>query len=269
MQRFNLDNKVVIVTGGGGLLGGKFCESLFEAGASLVIADADLDAALAVSEKISQKSTRRILVSHCDVSSPTSVGQLIENVVERFDHIDILINNAATKTNDLNEFFAPFDKYSLETWREVLSVNIDGMFLMAQAVGQHMIEKSIHGSIIQTSSIYGILAPDQRIYEGSLHNGIPINTPAVYSVSKAGVNALTIYLASYWGRFGIRVNTLTPGGIESGQNDIFVQKYSERVPLNRMGQSFELTGALLFLASDESSYITGQNIVVDGGLSIW
>ena len=123
--------------------------------------------------------------------------------------------------------------------------------------------------LIQTASIYGVVAPDQRIYEGSHYLGRVINTPAVYSASKAAVIGLTKYLASYWGAHGIRVNTLTPGGVESGQNDVFSRKYSARVPMGRMAQADEMQSALLFLASDASSYMTGQNLIIDGGLTCW
>jgi NAD(P)-dependent dehydrogenase (short-subunit alcohol dehydrogenase family) len=150
-----------------------------------------------------------------------------------------------------------------------MSVNVDGMFLVAQAVGRKMIEQGTGGSIIQTSSIYGILAPDKRIYEGSFYLGRQIGTPAVYSTSKSAVVGLTRHLAAYWADKGIRVNTLTPGGVESGQNETFKERYSARIPLGRMAQGEEMVGALIFLASEASSYITGQNIVVDGGLSIW
>jgi NAD(P)-dependent dehydrogenase (short-subunit alcohol dehydrogenase family) len=150
-----------------------------------------------------------------------------------------------------------------------MSVNIDGMFLVAQAVGKQMVLQNEGGSIIQTASIYGVRAPDQRIYEGSLYLDRQINTPAVYSVSKAAVIGLTQYLSAYWADKKIRVNTLTPGGVESGQNSTFIQKYSARVPFNRMAKASEMVGAVLYLASDASSYVTGQNIIVDGGLSVW
>jgi NAD(P)-dependent dehydrogenase (short-subunit alcohol dehydrogenase family) len=125
------------------------------------------------------------------------------------------------------------------------------------------------GSIIQTASIYGIVAPDQRIYEGSEYHGRPINTPAVYSASKAGVIGLTRHLATYWAERGVRVNTLTPGGVSSGQNSEFSRRYAARVPLGRMAEADDMVGAAVFLASDASLYVTGQNIVVDGGLSAW
>jgi NAD(P)-dependent dehydrogenase (short-subunit alcohol dehydrogenase family) len=190
-------------------------------------------------------------------------------VVSDFGKIDILHNNAASKSDDLNAYFSPFENYSLHEWRKVMSVNIDGMFLMAQSVGNQMIKQGQGGSIIQTASIYGVAAPDQRIYEGSSFLGREINTPAVYSASKAAVIGLTKYLATYWAEKGIRVNTLSPGGTESGQNKEFNNRYSARVPLGRMANANEMVGALIYLASDASSYVTGQNLIVDGGLNSW
>jgi len=143
------------------------------------------------------------------------------------------------------------------------------MFLVAQAVGKQMISQGKGGSIIQTASIYGLMAPDHRIYEGSSYLNRQINTPAVYTASKAGVIGLTKHLATYWAGKRIRVNTLTPGGTQSGQNDEFKRRYSNRIPMNRMADANEMVGALLYLASDASSYVTGQNIIVDGGLSAW
>jgi NAD(P)-dependent dehydrogenase (short-subunit alcohol dehydrogenase family) len=203
------------------------------------------------------------------VSDPESVKQLTKDVTETFGAIDILLNNAASKSRDLDAFFAPFEKYSLAQWRDIMAVNIDGMFLVAQAVGKQMAESGRGGSIIQTSSIYGIMASDKRIYEGSFYLGRQISNPAVYSASKAAVVGLTRYLAAYWADKGIRVNALVPGGVESGQNEIFKQKYSARVPMNRMAHPQEMVGAVLWLASDASSYVTGQSIAVDGGLSAW
>ena len=150
-----------------------------------------------------------------------------------------------------------------------MSVNIDGMFLVAQSVGTQMAKQGRGGSIIQTASIYGLSAPDQRIYEGSLYLGRQINTPAVYTTSKAAVIGLTNHLATYWADKGIRVNTITPGGMESGQNEEFKRNYSKRVPMNRMGTPDEIVGAVIYLASAASSYVTGQNIVIDGGLTCW
>jgi NAD(P)-dependent dehydrogenase (short-subunit alcohol dehydrogenase family) len=194
---------------------------------------------------------------------------MVEQVVKKFGEINILHNNAAAKSDDLAAFFAPFEEYSLSQWREIMSVNIDGMFLVAQAVGRQLLVQVKGGSIIQTSSIYGMMAPDNRIYEGSFYLDREINTPAVYAASKAAVVGLSKYLATYWADKNIRVNTIAPGGTESGQNDEFKRRYSARIPMNRMADAHEIVGALLFLASDASSYVTGQTILVDGGLSAW
>jgi NAD(P)-dependent dehydrogenase (short-subunit alcohol dehydrogenase family) len=263
-DEFDLTGRAAIVTGGGGILGRGFCEVLARHGARVAVFDVDD----ATARKTAGNIGGAIAVA-CDVADPASVASAVARVAAEFGSIDILHNNAASKTGNLADFFTPFEDYRLETWREVMGVNIDGMFLMAQAVGRQMLAQGHGGSIIQTASVYGVVAPDQRIYEGSQYMNRPINTPAVYSASKAAVIGLTQYLASYWGAHGIRVNTLTPGGVESGQNDVFSRKYAARVPLGRMARADEMQSALLFLASDASSYVTGQNIVVDGGLTCW
>ena len=264
-DRFDLSGRTAIVTGGGGILGQGFCRVLADNGARVAVFEID--------EAIARKTVEAIgggaIAVGCDVSDPKSVADAVTRVVREFGGIDILHNNAASKSRDLARFFDAFEDYTLETWREIMSVNIDGMFLMAQAAGRQMIAQGRGGSIIQTASIYGVVAPDQRIYEGSHYLGRAINTPAVYSASKAAVIGLTQYLAAYWGAHGIRVNTLTPGGVESGQNDVFSKKYSARVPMGRMAQADEMQSALLFLASDASSYVTGQNLIIDGGLTCW
>ena len=265
---FSLTGKVAVVTGGAGLLGQVFCQALVTAGANVAIIDLDKRAADKTAATIKKAETQKVIAVECDITSPESVSAMVQDVVTQLGGIDILLNNAASKGSNLDQFFAPFENYSLQAWREVMAVNIDGLFLVAQSVGSHM-KKQGGGSIIQVSSIYGVVAPDQRIYQGSEYNGRAINTPAVYSVSKAAVLGLTSYLSTYWADSKIRVNTLTPGGIASGQNSEFNQNYSNRVPLGRMGEASELTGALIYLASDASSYVTGQNIIVDGGLSTW
>jgi NAD(P)-dependent dehydrogenase (short-subunit alcohol dehydrogenase family) len=269
IKQFNLIGKVAIVTGGCGILGNHFCSALSDAGANVVVVDVNFESAKELAHTLSNKYNTKATGYYCDVSNQDSVIELVRNVVNDYGKIDILHNNAAAKSNDLNAFFAPFEEYSLEQWRTIMSVNIDGMFLMAKEVGKQMVLQNQGGSIIQTSSIYGIMGPDNRIYEGSFYLGRQINTPAVYSASKAAVVGLTKYLATYWANKGIRVNTLTPGGTENGQNDTFMQRYASRIPLNRMAKAHELTGALLYLASDASSYVTGQNIIVDGGLNAW
>jgi len=266
---FRLDGKTAIVTGALGVLGRRFCAGLASVGASVAIIDLDESACATFADEIAQSHEVRTLGIGCDVSSKSSVAAMVRRVKEHFGSIDILHNNAASKSAELSEFFKPFEEYSLDQWRAIMAVNIDGMFLVAQAVGREMIRQGRGGSVIQTSSIYGLLAPDQRIYDQSSYLGGPINTPAVYAASKAAVLGLSRYLACYWAPYGIRVNTLIPGGVESGQNDEFRNRYSARVPLARMARPDEMVAAVLYLASDASSYVTGQEMIVDGGLTAW
>lgn len=263
-----LEGKVALVTGALGVLGEKFCRGLASESASVAVLDLDGAAAEAFAEKLTAELGPKCIGIGSDVGDAGSVRKSVAICVEKLGGLHILHNNAATKTKDVRAFFKSFEEYDLATWREVMRVNIDGMFLMAQAAGGHMARNG-GGSIIQTSSIYGLVGPDQRIYEGSNYLGGAINTPAVYSASKAAVIGLTRHLAAYWGAAGVRVNALTPGGVSSGQNSEFATRYSARVPLGRMANADEMVGALLFLASDASSYVTGQNIVVDGGLTAW
>jgi NAD(P)-dependent dehydrogenase (short-subunit alcohol dehydrogenase family) len=267
--RFALDGKVALVTGGAGILGRHFCRGLAEHGASVAIADIDADGAGRLADDLVRATGRPALAVPCDLRDPGQVARMTETVLARFGRIDVLHNNAAGKSADLDAFFAPFEEYTLKQWREIMAIDLDAMFLVAQAVGRHMIGRGGGGSVIQTASIYGMVAADQRIYEGSAYGGRPINTPAVYAAAKAGVIGLTRHLAAYWAPHRIRVNALTPGGVASGQNETFQQRYSARVPLARMAEPDEMVGALVYLASDASSYVTGQNIVVDGGLTAW
>ncbi|HYC73597.1 SDR family oxidoreductase [Brevundimonas sp.] len=259
-----LDGQVALVTGGAGILGRVFCRALADAGAQVAVLDLVEADASAAASAIGEAAHGFA----CDVSDPASVTTAVEAVMARYGRIDVLVNNAATKTADVRAFFEPFETYSLETWREVMGVNIDGMFLMAQAVGREMLRVG-SGRIIQTASIYGLVGPDDRIYEGSEYLGGPINTPAVYSASKAAVIGLTRWLATHWGDKGIRVNCLVPGGVSSGQNGVFSDNYSARTPMGRMARAEEMAPPLLFLASEASSYVTGQVLAVDGGWTAW
>jgi NAD(P)-dependent dehydrogenase (short-subunit alcohol dehydrogenase family) len=268
-EQFNLSGKTALITGGAGILGQHFCQGLVSCGANLVIADINEQVAQDLADDLNRRYSSKIIGIGCDVSNSDSVTSMLSKAVDTFKTIEILHNNAASKSNDLDAFFAPFEEYSLNEWRKVMSVNIDGMFLVAQAVGKQMVKQGTGGSIIQTASIYGIMAPDQRIYEGSNYLGRQINTPAAYAVSKSAIVGMTKYLATYWADKGIRVNTLSPGGVESGQNEEFKKRYAQRVPMARMARAGEMVGALIYLASDASSYVTGQNIIIDGGLNAW
>lgn len=267
--QFDLRGKTAVVTGGAGILGRHFCAGLAESGANVAVVDIQGNAAVELAAELRSRYGTAAIGIQCDVSDQGSVEAMAELVSAELGNIHILHNNAAAKSDDLDAFFAPFEEYSLAQWRAIMGVNIDGMFLVAQAVGKRIVSHGKGGSIIQTASIYGIMAPDPRIYDGSLYLGRPINTPAVYAVSKAAVVGLTKYLATHWAEKAIRVNTLIPGGTESGQNPEFQRRYSARVPMDRMAKPHEMVGALLYLASDASSYVTGQSIVVDGGLAAW
>lgn len=266
---FNLTGKTALVTGGAGILGLEFCHALCSYGAKVACLDHDAIALeTAMSKLTKQHGDKNITGFVCDVASSHSVATTITAILNKFNAIDILVNNAATKSKDLNHFFAPFTEYSLDVWREIMAVNLDGMFLMAQAVGKSMIEKK-KGTILQIASIYSLFGPDQRIYAGSQYLDKEINTPAVYTTSKAGVIGLTKHLATLWAEVGIRVNALCPGGVMSGQNAEFHKNYSQRIPMNRMAKEIDIVGPMLFLVSDASSYMTGQTIFADGGLSAW
>jgi NAD(P)-dependent dehydrogenase (short-subunit alcohol dehydrogenase family) len=266
---FDLSGKTAIVTGGVGILGKQFCSILAEYGANIAVVDIQQKTATTFAAELEALYGIKASGIFCDITNPESVQKMVSDVVDTFGRIDILHNNAASKSNNLSHFFAPFEEYELSQWDQIIDINLGGMFLVAKHVGKFMVEQNNGGSIIQTSSIYGIMGPDNRIYDGSFYLEHQINTPAVYSASKSAVIGLTKYLATYWANKDIRVNTITPGGIESGQNEVFKQKFSNRVPLQRMGKPHEIAGAVLFLASDASSYVTGQNIIIDGGLSAW
>lgn len=267
-QMGRLKTKNVIVTGGAGIIGKSFCSELLAEGASVVCIDRDGETQQIWAQSMKNQFEHFHFVP-CDLSSESQLERSLLQVDQIFQQVDVVVNNAASKGHDLNRFFDPLETFSLDVWQEVMSINVDAVFLMAKHIGRRMQEKKVQGSFIQIASIYGVVAPDQRIYEGSEYLGRSINTPAVYSASKAAVLGLTKYLATYWGEHGIRSNAITPGGVESGQNQVFSQKYSHRVPLQRMAEVQDLTGALIYLASDESKYMTGQNLIVDGGLSVW
>ncbi len=266
---FNLAGKTIIVTGGVGILGRGFCHGLASFGAQVVVADVRGDEAEALAADLARDHGVEALGLACNVADEESVDALVEKTIARFDKIDGLHNNAASKSENLEAFFAPVEDYSMDEWRKIMSVNLDGLFLVAKTVGGQIKKQGTGGSIVQTSSIYGIVGSDKRIYEGSEYMGMQISNPPVYSASKAGVVGLTRYLATYWGDCAIRVNSLVPGGVESGQNDTFKERYSARVPLGRMAHRDEMVGALIYLLSDASSYVTGQTLVVDGGLTAW
>ncbi len=272
---FRLDGRVALVTGGAGLLGRRYCEALLQAGARVVIGDLDGVRAQALASELSQSCA---LGLQLDVTNQVSVRATVDAAVGRFGRLDALVNNAALTVRGGSErlapvdYFAPFEDYKREVWDQAINVNLTGMLLCAQAAGTHMLRQEPPGGVIvNISSTYGVVAPDQRVYEGvkSPYADTGFNTPVSYAVTKTAVLGLTRYLATYWGRKNIRVNALTPHGVFDNHDDSFVQQFVYRSPLGRMARNDEYRGALLFLVSDASSYMTGANLIVDGGWTAW
>ena len=257
---FRLDGKVIVMTGAAGILGAAAVARFLESGArvcALDVSEVGLDSLGPVHEQLMKLPV--------NVTNRDGLIEAQEALYKRWGTADVLFNNAATKSEN---FFAPFEDFPLTDWNDVMAVNLTGAMLCCQVFGSPMAKRG-SGAIVNTLSIYGIVAPDQRVYEGSQYLGRAINTPAIYSASKAGLWGLTKYLASYWGARGVRVNAVTPGGVRSGQNGTFVEKYSSRVPLGRMASGQDIVNAMTFLASDASEYINGHNLVVDGGWTVW
>lgn len=263
---FNLDGRVALVTGAAGLLGRQFCRTLVEAGASVVAVDLNAQALGQLFEQLGE----RVVQAVCDVSNPQAVQAAVDAAISRFGRLDILVNSAALDpkfdAGEAGKHSSSFEDYSLENWNKALSVNLTGAFLFSQAAVKPMLAQG-SGVIINICSTYGLGGPDQRIYQRE--GKPPAFKPVDYTVTKAGILGLTKYLATYYGDKNIRVNALTPGGVHNTQDDEFVRAYSARTVLGRMARQDEMNGALLFLASDASSYMTGANLVVDGGWTAW
>ncbi len=271
-DKFDLSGRVAVVTGGAGLLGEEFCRTLAEAGAAVAVVDLNASASQAVANTLT-KSGYKALAVPTDITKPDSVNALVEKILAAFGRLDVLLNSAALDpkfdADALKKGITPgaFEDYPLDQWNAALGVNLTGMFLVTQACVRPMIKQGKKGSIINICSTYGLNGPDQRIY---IKDGERVAfKPVYYTVTKAGVMGFTKYLAAYYAETEIRVNALTPGGVFNNHEDYFVKNYSAKTILGRMAKKDEMNGALLFLASDASSYMTGNNVVVDGGWTAW
>jgi 2-deoxy-D-gluconate 3-dehydrogenase len=272
LDKFNLKDRVALVTGGVGLLGREFCKTLAEAGAAVAVADLNGDAANKVADELVKDGYKAMGIA-VDITKPESVNAMVKAVVENFERLDILVNSAALDPkfdpDAAAKGIAPgaFEDYPLEQWNAALNVNLTGMFLVTQACVKQMNAQGKKGSVINICSTYGLNGPDQRIY---IKDGKRVAfKPVYYTVTKAGVMGFTKYLAAYYAETEIRVNALTPGGVFNNHEEYFVTNYSAKTILGRMAKKDEMNGALLFLASDASSYMTGNNVVVDGGWTAW
>ena len=266
--QFNLSEKVAVVTGGCGLLGTEFTKALVSAGAKVVIGDINNDQVSIVKDEITRKfKSSEISAFQLNVTDSQSIGDFLGQIEKIHGRIDILVNSAAIdpkfeKESELSEF-TRFENFPLNAWNESLDVNLTGAFQMTQAVCKIM-EKTGKGSIINIGSNYGLVGPDQRLYKRKGETKQPYK-PVIYSVCKAALIGFTKYLAGYYAGTEIRVNMLTPAGVFNNHDDEFVEKYSARTILGRMSEKDEYWGSVIFLASDASSYMTGANLIVDGG----
>jgi len=263
MDIFSLENKVAIVTGACGLLGVQHCQALAAAGASVIAADLDEAACTALAASLGPQH----IGIGMDVTSQASLQAAREKILARYERIDVLVNNAAINDMFENPLTAKeqsmFEHYPLEQWNRSWNVNVSGMFLCSQVMGTVMAEQG-SGSIINIASTYGVVAPDQSIYRNAAGEQTFYKSPA-YPVTKAAVLGFTRYLAAYWGHRQVRVNTLSPGGVENNQDAYFIQNYTARTLLGKMAAAGDYKGAVVFLASNASAYMTGANLVVDGG----
>ncbi|MFT5134977.1 MAG: NAD(P)-dependent dehydrogenase (short-subunit alcohol dehydrogenase family) [Gammaproteobacteria bacterium] len=258
---FDLENKVVVITGGAGLIGKGFVKAVIENGGTAIIADVDEAAGnKAMSEISAELESTRIEFIKVDITCKISIKRMIDIVLEKYQVIDALVNNAYPRNENYGR---KFEDVSYDDFCENVNLHLGGYFLMSQEISRVMV-KQHSGVIVNIASIYGFMAPRFELYENA-----NFTSPVEYSAIKGALLSLTKYLASYLGEHGIRVNALSPGGVHNNQSDSFVEQYSKKVLVgNRMAEPDDLPGALIFLLSEASRYVTGQNIVVDGGWSI-
>ncbi|MFD2601220.1 oxidoreductase [Flavobacterium suzhouense] len=239
-----LKDKIIIVTGGNGLLGKE------------IISKLSLEGAVCINVDINHETTDDLSAIRCDITDPESINSCVSLIVEKLGRIDGLVNNAYPRTKDWG---AKFENIEYASWKSNVDWQLNSYFYFAQQVSKQMrLQKS--GSIVNMSSVYGIVGPDFTVYDGT-----EMTMPAAYSAIKGGIVNFSRYLASYLGPDGVRVNTVSPGGIFDNQNTVFVDNYNKKVPMRRMGLPKDISPSVAFLLSDEAGYITGQNLAIDGG----
>lgn len=272
LSQFRLDEKVVVITGGCGLLGVKHAEAVAEAGGIPVLWDIRQEVLEQKSKELGARFDIDCLGISVDITDIDSVSEGLGKVLDKFDRVDILINNAANNPKvgpDDSLARNRLENFSLQDWNNDLAVGLTGAFLCSRIIGAYM-ARNQGGVILNMASDLGVIAPDQRIYrkEGLEDIEQPVK-PVTYSVVKHGITGLTKYLATYWADKNVRVNSISPGGVYTGQSEDFVRKLTNLVPMGRMAREDEYKAAVLFLVSDASAYMTGANLVVDGGRTCW
>jgi len=262
-ELMSLKGRVSVITGGAGHIGSSMADALAELGANIVILDISLESCLPVCERISKKYAVETMPLAVDLAQEEDIRIVPEEVVKKFGRLDILINCASfVGTSKLPGWAVPFEEQRTDIWKQALDVNLTAAFILTQTCTTALRESG-NGSVVNVASTYGLIGPDMRLYDGT-----KMGNPAGYAASKGGLLQLTRWLATVLAP-NIRVNAISPGGIWRKQPEAFRKRYIERTPLERMATEEDLKGAILYLASDLSSYVTGQNLIVDGGWTIW
>ncbi len=273
LKRFSLQDRVIVISGGAGLLGRKHAEAVAEAGGIPVLLDIHQKPLEAVVENIKEQYGTSALGLICNITDKKNVQICLETILKAYGRVDGLVNNAANdpkvELDADSKKLTRFENLSVDFWNADIAVGLTGAFFCAQVFGHYM---AMHGGgvIVNVASDLAVIAPDQRLYEvpGLARDEQPVK-PVTYSVVKAGLVGMTRYLATYWADVGVRVNAISPGGVFNGQGDEFVGRIAQRIPLGRMAVQDEYKASMLYLLSDASSYLTGFNLVVDGGRSCW
>lgn len=274
LDRFRLDNRVCVITGGAGLMGDSHAKAVLSSGGSVALIDIDKVKLTEEKERLQDSfGDSHIDIYVADITKRQNLETIRDDLISKYGHIDILINNAANnpkmESKSSNMGAVRFDNLPLEIWMDDIAVGLTGAFLCSQVFGKQM-EQQRSGVILNISSDLGVIAPDQRIYR---KDGIPDEEqtvkPVTYSVIKHGLIGLTKYLATYWADYGIRCNAICPAGIENGQDSEFIKKLTNLVPMGRMASKDEYQATVLYMISDASAYMTGSTVIVDGGRTCW
>jgi len=271
---FSLQGKVAVITGAGGMLGFHHAAAILACGGQPVLLDIDLAGLQRTQALLNKEFDFDVISLECNITNLSELMGVRQAVLKRYSRIDILINNAArnpkveTAENSVN--FSRLENFPMDQWEQDLSVGLGGAFNCAKVFGGYMASSGQGGVIVNIASDLGVIAPDQRLYRvDSLEDHMQPVKPVTYSVVKHGLIGLTKYLATYWCEQGIRCNSLSPGGVFANQDDVFVSKLTQLIPLGRMAQPDEYRGAIAFLCSSASTYMNGANLVMDGGRSVW